>query len=323
MSGGHTHAGVTAEADRRWLFASLAVILLFMAGEIVAGLMAGSLALIVDAGHMLTDAAALGLAIVASKLAQRPAQGRYTYGFTRIDAVSAQANGITLLLLALWFGVQAIRRLVSPPEVQGDLVVVVAVIGIGVNVLAVLLANRANKASLNVRGAVAHVMNDLWAFVATAVAGVVIISTGWTRADSIASLIVAALMVYAGLGLVRASGRVFLEAAPEGSDPNRIGEDMARVQGVTEIHDLHVWDLGGGEAALSAHVVVSAHHDCHEVADQVRSILLELHHIDHATLQADHRHDGTALFEDGCPAVGHGPGYAGSVIGPDSKIVGS
>jgi cobalt-zinc-cadmium efflux system protein len=266
--------------------------------------------LLADAGHMLTDAAALALAIAASKVAQRPARGPYTYGFTRIDAVSAQANGITLLLLAAWFSVQAVRRLFDPPAVHATFVVVVALVGIVVNLLAVLLAGRANQASLNVRGAVSHVVNDLWAFIATAVAGVVMMITGWARADAVASLIVAALMVYSGVGLVRAANRVFLEGAPRGVDPQLIGAEMAAVPGVTEVHDLHVWDLGTAEPALSAHVVVSSDFDCHDVAGSVRELLNSAHHISHATLQADHRHDTTKLADDACPAVGHGPGYS-------------
>jgi cobalt-zinc-cadmium efflux system protein len=307
---GHRHTESTAAADRRWLLAALVVILTFMVGEVIAGLMAHSLALISDAGHMLTDAAALSLAIFASKVAQRPARGSYTYGFTRVDALSAQANGITLLLLAGWFVFEAVRRLVNPPQVEGNLVLLVALVGIVVNVAAVLLAGRANRASLNVRGAVAHVTNDLWAFVATAIAGIVIMVTGWSRADAVASLVVATLMALAGTGLVRAAGRVFLEAAPHGVDPTSIGRQMADVSGVSEVHDLHVWDLGSAEPALSAHVVVAPAFDCHEVADGVRQVLAERYQIQHATLQADHRHDDRPLVADDC-AVRHGPGYAG------------
>ncbi len=308
----HQHATVSAGTDRRWLLGALAVILAFMLAEVTVGLLVGSLALLTDAGHMLTDAAALAMAIVASRLAQRPAAGAYTYGFTRIDAMSAQANGITLLLLAIWFTVEAVRRLLQPAGTAGGPVLAVALVGIVVNGVAVLLASRANRDSLNVRGAVAHLVNDVWAFVATAVAGVVILLTGWTRADTIASLLVAALMVHAGLGLVRAAGRVFMEAAPTGTDPATIGQAMASVAGVREVHDLHVWDLGAGDAALSAHVVVEASFDCHEVARGVRLVLEEQHHIEHATLQADHRHGGLPLVADDC-ALSHGPGYLGDL----------
>jgi cobalt-zinc-cadmium efflux system protein len=264
--------------------------------------------LLTDAGHMLTDAAALAVAIAASRLAQRPAAGAYTYGFTRLDAVSAQANGITLILLAIWFTVQAISRLVSPHSVAGGPMLALALIGVLVNAVAVLLASRANRSSLNVRGAVAHLVSDVWAFLATAVAGLVILLTGWDRADAIASLVVAALMVYAGLRLVAAAGRVFLEAAPAGTDPAEVGRAMAAVAGVQEVHDLHVWDLGVGEAALSAHLVVETSFDCHEVARGVRTVLADGHHIEHATLQADHRHGGQPeRLEDCLPS--HGPGY--------------
>lgn len=310
--GSHTRGG--PEADRRWLSAALAVILVFLVCEVAVGLAVGSLALLTDAGHMLTDAAALAVAIVASGISQRPARGAYTYGFTRIDAVSAQANGITLLLLAVWFSVAAVRRLFDPPDVPGAAVLIVALIGIAVNLLAVVLAARADRSSLNVRGALAHLITDLWAFVATAVAGAVMMLTGWTRADAVASLVVAALMVHSGVALVRSAGRVFLEAAPAGTDPARVGRSMAAVPGVTEVHDLHVWDLGAGEPALSAHLVIDASYDCHEVARAVRLVLADTHRIDHATLQADHQHGDQPLVDDDCVLGRHGPGYVGDAV---------
>ena len=312
VHGSHPHGG--PHADRRWLSAALVVIVAFLVCEVAVGLAVGSLALLTDAGHLLTDAGALAVAIVASGISQRPARGAYTYGFTRIDAVSAQANGITLLLLALWFGVAAVRRLFDPPDVPGAAVLVVALIGIAVNLLAVVLAAKADQTRLNVRGALAHLITDLWAFVATAVAGAVMLLTGWTRADAVASLVVAALMVHSGVGLVRSAGRVFLEAAPNGTDPARIGRSMASVAGVREVHDLHVWDLGAGEPALSAHLVIDASHDCHEVARGVRRVLAQTHRIDHATLQADHQHGDRPLLGDDCALDRHGPGYVGDAV---------
>ncbi len=307
MSGGHSHGPPTAGRDGRWLAAALAVILAFMAAELVVGITARSLALITDAGHMLTDAASLAVALVAARLVRRPAAGAYTYGFTRVDALSAQANGITLVLLACWFTVSAVRRLVGPPATAGGPVLAVALVGVAVNLLAVWLASRADRTGLNVRGAVAHLMSDLWAFLATAVAGGVILLTGWHRADAVAALVVAGLMVYAGIGLIRAAGRIFLEAAPAGTDPSDIGRAMAAVPGVREVHDLHVWDLGAGAAALSAHLVVDDAFDCHQVAHGVRGVLADHHQIGHATLQADHRHTGQPLVADDCAR--HGPGY--------------
>jgi len=308
---GHVHVELTPETDRRWLLGSLVVIVAFMVGEVIVGVIAHSLALIADSAHLLTDAAALALAIGASLLAQRPARGAYTYGFTRADALAGQANGITLLLLAAWVTLESVKRLIDPPEVHGGLVVAVAAVGVVVNMIAVALAGRANKASLNVRGAMAHIVSDLYAFIATLVAGLIILSTDWTRADPIASLVVAALMVWTGIGLVRAAGRVFLEAAPHGLLPDDIGQRMAAVAGVSEVHDLHVWDLGAAETALSAHLVVGDGFDCHEVSSRVRSALATSYRITHATLQADHSHDAAPLPLDECQDA-HGPGYSGT-----------
>jgi cobalt-zinc-cadmium efflux system protein len=286
---GHDHHHVAAgRRDRSWLLAALCVVLAFMAAEVTAGLLAHSLALIADAGHMLTDAAALLLAVVASRIAERPARGAYTYGFARIDALSGQANGITLLLLAAWFTVEGIRRLLDPPAVHGGVVSVVAVVGVLVNLAATSLAGRAGRAGLNVRGVLAHLLTDIWAFAATLVAGLVVLATGWTRADPIASLVVAALMAWTGAHLVRAAGRVFLEAAPQGLDPQALGAELAAVAGVAQVHDLHVWVLGADVAAMSAHVLVQPEFDCHEVAAGLRHRLAAQHGLEHVTLQVDH-----------------------------------
>ena len=291
----HGHPRPAGKADRRWLTAALVAVVLFMAAEVVAGVFAHSLALIADAGHMLTDAAALLLAVVASRLAERPAKGAYTYGLARVDAVSGQANGITLFLLAAWFAVEGIRRLIDPSDVRGGVVAVVAVIGAAVNLLAMWLAGRADRASLNVRGVLAHLMTDVWAFAATFAAGLIIVWTGWLRADPVASLLVAALMAWTGVRLVREAGRVFLEAAPPGFDPERLGDELAAIDGVAQVHDLHVWVLGSRDAAMSAHVLVRPTFDCHEVAETLRRLLADDHGIDHVTLQVDHaeqqRHD--------------------------------
>jgi cobalt-zinc-cadmium efflux system protein len=295
---------VSARADRRWLLAAFAVVVAFMVGEVLAGLLAHSLVLITDAGHMITDAAALLVAVIASKIAQRPAQGAYTYGFARVDALSGQANGITLLLLAVWFAVEGIRRLVHPGAVHGGVVAVVAVVGVGVNLLATWLTSRADRSSLNVRGVLAHLVTDIWAFGAAFAAGVVILVSGWSRADAVASLAVAALMAWTGFGLVRASGRVFLEGAPQGIDPDALGADLAAIDGVAELHDLHVWQIGSDESAVSAHVLVGAPFDCHEVSSRLRLALAERYGIGHVTLQADHLDAATHVAEDCADAHG-------------------
>lgn len=299
----HTH-GASAGADRRWLTASLLLLVAFMVAEVIAGVVANSLALIADAGHLLTDAGALLLAVVTSRLVSRPARGRYTYGLARLDALSGQANGITLLLLAVWFTVEGIRRLLDPPDVHGATVAVVALIGVVVNLVATGLARRADRSSLNVRGVLAHLYSDLYAFGATFTAGLVVVWTGWLRADAVATLVVAVLMAWTGTALVREAGRVFLEAAPDGVDPDELGRDLAAADGVSEIHDLHVWVLGSSAAALSAHVLVDQPYDCHAVASALRGHLQTAYGISHVTLQVDHS-DAPAHDANNC-ADAHG-----------------
>ena len=288
----HAH-GPASGADARWLYGALALILAFMAGEVVAGVAAHSLALISDAAHMLTDAAAIALVLITARLAARPPAGGYTWGLKRTEIMSAQANGITLVLLAAWLGYTAIRHLVTPPAVAGGTVLGVALAGVAVNVAATLLIARAAGGrgaprSLNLAGAFKHIVTDLYAFAATAVAGVVILLTGFDRADAIAALVVVALMVYAGAGLIRDSGRIFLEAAPAGLDPAAVGAAMAARRHVTEVHDLHIWEITSGMAAASAHVLVAPGEDCHAVRADLEAYLSREYGITHATLQVDH-----------------------------------
>jgi cobalt-zinc-cadmium efflux system protein len=287
--GGHSH-GVSADADVRRLALALGLIVGFMCFEVVTGLVAGSLALLSDAAHMLTDAAALGLSIGAIRLAARPAKGMMTYGLKRVEILSAQANGVSLLVLALLIVFEGIRRLVDPPNVGGTLVLIVALVGVVVNVLATWTLARANRESLNVEGSFQHLLTDLYAFIATAIAGAVIIWTGFQRADAIASLLVAALMLRAAYGLLRASGRVFLEASPAGLDPDAIGKLLVSQPGVREVHDLHVWEISSGFPALTAHVLVAADADCHGTRGQLALLLEERFGIGHSTLQVDHEH---------------------------------
>lgn len=304
--GGHDHgAAVSADSDVRYLTAALGLILAFMAAEVALGLAAHSLALLSDAGHMLTDAAALGLALFAMRLAARPASGPWTYGLRRAEILSAQANGITLLVLVAVFTVEAARRLVSPPAVAGGLVTGTALAGIVVNAAAVLLIGRANRTSLNVEGAFQHILSDAWAFVATAAAGIVVLTTGFARADAIASLFVAALMARAGYGLVRDAWRIFLEGAPEGIDPAAVGAALAADPQVAEVHDLHIWTISSGFAALSAHVLVVPGEDCHAVSGRLRELLREEYGIRHATLQVDHAAGALLAVERSRPHHSH------------------
>jgi cobalt-zinc-cadmium efflux system protein len=287
MAHDHDH-GVSADADRGRLAIALALIVGLMALEVAVGFAVSSLALLSDAAHMLTDAAAIGLSLVAIRLAARPARGVMTYGLKRTEILSAQFNGATLLVLGVLIVVEGVRRLVSPPTVGGGWVLAVALVGVAVNLAATRILSRANRRSLNVEGAFLHIVTDLAAFVATAVAGAVILATGFQRADGIASLIVAAIMLRAAYGLLKASGRVFLEAAPEGLDPDEIGRAMAAAGDVTEVHDLHVWEVTSGFPALSAHVLVPAESDCHAARRDLERLLHDRFHIEHTTLQVEH-----------------------------------
>ena len=279
----HEHSG-----DRRRLAIALALILALMGGEIAAGLVAGSLALLADAGHMLTDAAALGAALVAAALAARPARGVWTFGFGRAEILAAQGNGVALLVVALLVVYSAIRRLVSPPHVHGGIVLVLALAGVAVNLAATLVLAGADRSSLNVRGAFLHVATDLAAFAGTAVAGALVLATGWSRFDPIAALLVAALMLGASWSLLRDSGRIFLEAAPPEMDPDVLAQTLAADPDVVEVHDLHVWTVTSGFPALAAHVLVSPDSDCHAARRRLEQLLHRRFGLRHTTLQVDH-----------------------------------
>jgi cobalt-zinc-cadmium efflux system protein len=330
----HTEHSHGAGGDARWLSAALALILAFMVAEVLVGLAAHSLALISDAAHMLTDAASIALVLITARLAARPPKGGYTYGLKRAEILSAQANGITLVLLAVWLGYFAIRRLYSPPEVAGGAVLGVALAGVAVNVVATLLIARApGRQGLNVKGAFQHIVTDLYAFIATAVAGLIIIVTGFARADAIATLVVVALMLHAGYGLLRESGRIFLEAAPAGLVPSAVGGAMASRPFVAEVHDLHIWEITSGEPAASAHVLVAPGSDCHAVRADLEAFLIGTYGITHATLQVDHvpggpmPANGNQAPVNGCGEVpsardphhcddSHGPAYRPATASP-------
>jgi cobalt-zinc-cadmium efflux system protein len=286
--GGHAHGSVREGADERHLAIALALILGLMAVEVVVGITANSLALLADAAHMLTDAGALVLALVVIRLAARPPSGDLTFGLKRTEILSAQANGLTLLVLAGLIVYEGIRRLIDPPEPAGLAMLLVAIGGVFVNLLATRELARANRDSLNVEGAFQHVLTDLAAFAATAVAGGVILATGWAQADGVAALVVAAIMVRAAVGLLRDSGRILLEASPEDIAVDDVGRAMAGHPRVDEVHDLHVWTITSGFPALSAHVLVPPNEDCHGVRRELEALLEERFGIEHTTLQVDH-----------------------------------
>jgi cobalt-zinc-cadmium efflux system protein len=287
---GHPHPAGTG-ADRRYLTAALALLVAFMAGEVITAILAGSLALLSDAGHMLSDVGAIGAALWAARLADRPAAGSWTFGWKRAEILSAAGNGITLLVVSGIVTAEAGTRLVHPPAVQGGPVVAVAGAGIAVNLAASYLLAQANRASLNIEGAFRHVLTDLYAFVATAAAGAVIVATGYTRADAIASLVVVVLMAKTAWGLLRDSGRVLLEAAPKGIDLDHVRAHMLSTAHVRGVHDLHVWTVTSALPALSAHVVVddSCFRDGHipQLLDQLQACLAGHFDVEHSTFQLE------------------------------------
>jgi cobalt-zinc-cadmium efflux system protein len=286
----HSHA-VTTDADRRYLWGALVLLALFMVAEVVTALASGSLALLSDAGHMLSDVGAIAAALWAIRLAARPARGAWTFGWKRAEILSAAGNGVTLLVVAGIVAVEAVRRLLSPPEVEGGPVLVVALVGIAVNVAAAWLLARANRASLNVRGAYQHILTDLYGFVGTTVAAVLILTLGWTRADPVASLVVVGLMVYAAWGLLRDSARVLLEAAPKDFDLDQVRAHLLGVEHVHDVHDLHVWTVTSDLPTLSAHLVVDdrCFRDGHapQLLDAVQECLHGHFDVEHSTFQLE------------------------------------
>jgi len=296
---GHSHEhGVSADADSKRLSVALALIVGFMVVEVVVGILVHSLALLSDAAHMLTDAGALAMSLVVIRLVRRPAGGNLTFGLKRTEILSAQANGATLLVLAVLIIYEGIQRLITPPQPGGLAILAVALVGIGMNLLATWQLAKANRESMNIEGSFKHILTDLFAFIATAIAGAVILFTGFERADGIASLLIAAIMLNAAYGLLKDSGRVLLEAAPEGMSVEEIGEAIAAHPNVDSLHDLHVWQVSSGFPALSAHVLVRPGDDCHAARRELEQMLDERFGVDHTTLQVDHSHDDQLLTID-------------------------
>ena len=288
--GDHTH-GVSADADRRYLLIALVLLAAFMLGEIIVAVISGSLALLSDAGHMLSDVGAIGAALWAIRLAARPAAGAWTFGWKRAEILSAAANGITLLVVSGIVAVEAITRLIHPPQVDGGPVVVVATAGIAVNIAAAWVLARASRSSLNVQGAFRHVLTDLYGFIGTVIAGIVILATGWTQADAIASLIVVALMLKAAWELLAASGRILLEAAPKTMNLDDVRAHLLATEHVRDLHDLHAWTVTSSLPALSAHIVIDdacfTEGCVPRLLDQLQSCLAGHFDVEHSTFQLE------------------------------------
>jgi cobalt-zinc-cadmium efflux system protein len=268
----------------------------FFVVEVVVAFVAHSLALLSDAGHMLSDVGALGASLWAVRLGARPASGAWTWGWKRAEILSALGNGISLLVVSALVSVEAIQRLVHPDKVKGGAVLVVAIVGVIINLAAAGTLAKANRTSLNVEGAYKHILTDLYGFVGTIIAAIIILSTGWNRADAVASLVVVGLMIHAAWGLLRDSGRILFEAAPANMDLVNIREHLLATDHVLDIHDLHVWTVTSNLPALSAHVVLddTCFQDGHapQLLDQLQECLVGHFDVEHSTFQFEPRSHG-------------------------------
>ena len=291
---GHDHrhtSGTAGGAHSGRLVVVLGLTLVMLVAEVVGAVLSGSLALLADAGHMATDAAGLALALAAVRLAQRPARGRRTFGWQRVEILAAVANGLLLLVVAGYVLVEAIQRIGRPPEIGAGLMLVVASAGLLVNLGSMAVLHRGRGESLNVRGAYLEVLADALGSVAVIVAAVVIAITGWTPADIVASAVIGFLVVPRAWSLLREAFDVLLEAAPRGVDLEQVRAHILGVDGVLDVHDLHAWTITSGSPVLSAHVVVTdealaAGHGG-RVLDALCSCLGEHFDLEHCTFQLE------------------------------------
>lgn len=280
---GHSHAASPA----RTVALALALTGGFLVVEAIAGWLTGSLALLADAGHMLTDVAALALSLAAIYLAARPATHSRTFGYKRVEILAAAINGLALIVIAVVITWEAVSRIREPAEVQGVPMLVVAVLGLGVNLLAMRLLAAGRRESLNLRGAYLHIIGDMLGSAGAIVAAIVILLTGWRQADPIISVLVALLIVFSAWRLLRESIDVLLESTPAGIDVGEMEAGMAQIPGVQCVHDVHVWTVTSGFPAMSAHVSIADNADYNAVMVAAHALLRERYGIPHATLQLE------------------------------------
>jgi cobalt-zinc-cadmium efflux system protein len=295
--GHHDHEHGTGEGNRRALALVLALTAGFTVVEIVGGLLTGSLALLADAGHMLSDNLSLGLALFAAWLAQRPATPNKSFGYRRAEILAALANGVTLVAVSIWVFVEAYSRLKEPPEVLGGPMLVVAALGLLVNAAGAIILYRSGGESLNVQGAMRHVFADALGSVGAIVAAAVIILTGWRYADPLISVAIGFLILGSSWKLLKDSTNILLEATPPHLNTTEVGQKLASAEGIVEVHDLHIWTITSGFPALSAHVLVGRHEDCHARRRELEDILAREYGISHTTLQVDHIGDHHASLQ--------------------------
>jgi cobalt-zinc-cadmium efflux system protein len=287
----HAHDHARA-ASRRALAVALALTASYTVVEVVGGVVAGSLALLADAVHMLSDNVALALALAAAWLAAKPATSERSFGYQRAEVLAALANGVLLVALAIWIFAEAVLRLRDPGDVLGGWMLVIALIGLVVNIAAGLVLSRARDHSVNVEAAFRHVFADLLGSLGVAVAAVVILTTGWVEADSLVSILIGVLVLASAWLILRDSTGILLESTPRGIDADELGRRLASAPGVVEVHDLHVWTITSGFPALSAHVLVRPGEDCHARRRELEQLLRGEFGIEHTTLQVDHADEG-------------------------------
>jgi cobalt-zinc-cadmium efflux system protein len=293
----HDHAAVTADSERR-IFRVMLLTGGFMLAEVIGGLLSGSLALLADAGHMLTDAGALGLAWFAFRMGRRPSDARRSYGYHRFQVLAAFVNGLALFAISAWIVFEAIHRLIDPVPVQGTGMLTIAVLGLLVNLASFLILHRGHGENLNVRGAALHVLADLLGSVAAIVAALIILDTGWTPIDPILSVLVVALILRGAWRLTRRSGHILIEGTPEGLDPGNIGKELrSALPELNDVHHVHAWSLTSERHLVTLHAVVDGDADRNATLTAIREVLSQRFGIDHATIQ---------LEQDECIDAHHG-----------------
>jgi len=293
----HEHTANARDGIRRALAVVLALTASFTVVEIIGGLLAGSLALLADAGHMLSDNLSLGVALFAAWLAGRPATPEKSFGYRRAEILAALANGVTLVAISIWVFVEAYARFREPTEVLGGPMLAVAALGLLVNAVGAAILYRSGGESLNVAGAMRHVLADALGSVGAMVAAAIIILTGWRYADPLVSVAIGILILGSSWTLLRDSTNILLEATPRGLDAEEVGRKMAAAEGIIEVHDLHIWTITSGFPALSAHVLVGGQEDCHARRRELEELLTQEFDISHTTLQVDHVGDHQASLQ--------------------------
>lgn len=289
MSHDHSHSHAPDRStSKRALKIAVVLTTVFMFAEIVGGLISGSLALLADAAHMLSDSASLAIALGAIWLAERPATLKRSFGYQRAEILAALLNGVALVVVSLWIFYEAAQRLQDPPEVLGGTVLVIAVVGLIVNLVAAWVLSRGQEESLNVAAALRHVLADLAGSVGVIVAALVILTTGWRQADPIIGALIGVLVLFSAWPVLRDATRVLLEQAPPGTDVEELGRELRAAEGVVDVHDLHVWTITSGFPALAVHVLVDQERDCHQCRRELEAMLADRFEISHTTIQVDH-----------------------------------